>query len=148
MNEDFRELLAALIESETRFLVVGAFALAAHGAPRATGDLDVWVEPTPENARRVLRALQAFGAPLQALGITPADFEAEGQVVQLGLPPRRIDLLTAITGVGFEEAWEHAVVVRVDALDLPVIGREQLIRNKRALGRARDLADIEALEAS
>lgn len=139
-------MLAALLDNEARFLLVGAFALAAHGAPRATGDLDVWVDATPENAQRVLRALQTFGAPLQALGIVQADFETHEQVVQLGLPPRRIDLLTSITGVGFEEAWPHRVTVRVDSLDIPILGREQLLRNKRALGRARDLADIEALE--
>jgi hypothetical protein len=145
MNEDFRDLLHALREAGARFLVVGAHALAVHGVPRATGDIDIWVAVQPENADRVVAALTRFGAPLGAIGISRADFLSEDQVVQIGLPPRRIDLLTSISGVSFEEAWEGRVIREVDGLAVPFLGREALVRNKRASGRAKDRADLEAL---
>ena len=104
MNPDFLDLLAALVRAEARFLIVGAHAMAAHGVPRATGDLDVWIRPDPENAERVWAALTEFGAPLGAFDLSQADLTAPGVVFQMGEPPRRIDLLTSITGVDFEEA--------------------------------------------
>ncbi len=145
MNEDFQDILTALPESGARLLVVGAHALAVHGVPRATGDLQLWVEPTPENARRVWQALLRFGAPVEALGVTPADFTEPDMVVQIGIPPRRIDLLTGLTGVDFESAWSDRVTSRLGELEAPVLGRKTLLRNKRATGRARDRADLEAL---
>ncbi len=145
MNEDFRDLLAALLEQGARFLVVGAHALAVHGVPRATGDLDVWIGADADDARRVYAALIAFGAPVAAMGIVVDDLEKPGQVIQIGLPPRRIDVLTAITGVSFEEAWPKRITRAIDGLAVPFIGREELVRNKRATGRAKDLADLEAL---
>lgn len=146
MTDDWADALAALIAAEARFLVVGAHALAVHGVPRATQDLDVWVEPSAENAARVWNALAAFGAPLGDLGIQVEDFHTEGNVIQLGLPPRRIDVLTAISGVdSFATAWTHRVERMVHGHRVPFIGREALIANKRAAGRLRDLADIEAL---
>ena len=145
MNEDFLDLLKCLLEAGARFLVVGAHALAAHGIPRATGDLDVWIDRTPTNVERVWVALLSFGAPVAALGVTRGDLEAAGMTVQIGLPPRRIDLMTEITGVLFDEAWPSRVSHRVGTLDVPFIGRGELVRNKRAAGRPKDLADLEAL---
>lgn len=147
MNDDFRDLLAALLAAGARFLVVGAHALAVHGVPRATGDLDVWIAADPDNARRVHGALVAFGAPVVAMGVTREDFIRPDQVVQIGLPPRRIDVLTAISGVPFEEAWPERVTHDVQGLAVPFIGRAALVKNKRAAGRAKDVADLEALGA-
>jgi hypothetical protein len=144
MNRDFAEMLAALSAAGADYLLVGAHALAAHGVVRATGDLDVWVRPTPENASKVWRALVAFGAPLQQL--TEHDLATPGVVFQIGVVPYRIDLLTSIDGVPFEEAWQRRIRVRVEGQEIPLIGREDLLRNKRATGRLRDLADAEELE--
>ena len=146
MNQDFRDVLAALLRAAARFLVVGAHAMAAHGVPRATGDLDVWVDSAPDNAERVWQALLEFGAPVDALPLSRQDLETPGQVIQMGVPPQRIDILTGVTGVEFESAWTGRIVHRVDTLDVPFIGREALLRNKRATGRAKDLADVEILD--
>jgi hypothetical protein len=144
MNPDFVDLLRAFSDAEVRFLVVGAYALAMHGRPRATGDLDVFVEPSPANARRIVTALTTFGAPLH--GVTEADFTAPGIVFQIGLPPRRIDILTDLTGVSFDDAWQSRTRGTFGPLQLDFIGRDAFIRNKRATGRPQDLADIDALE--
>lgn len=146
MNEDFADLLDALLEAGARFVVVGAYALAVHGVPRATGDLDILVDATPENAARVWAALRRFGAPVESLGIRAEDFSTPGIVVQIGVPPRRIDLLTRCSGVHFDDAWASRAQHRVGALEVPFIGRDALIKNKRATGRTKDLADVEALE--
>jgi hypothetical protein len=143
--EDFRDLVDALSSNGVRFLVVGAHALAAHGVPRVTGDLDVWVEPSPENARRVLRGLAAFGAPLETLNLNESDFTTPDRVVQLGLPPFRVDVMTSISGVTFEEAWEGRLTGMLFEVPVSFLGREAFIRNKRASGRPKDLADIRAL---
>lgn len=148
MNRDFEDMLAALEASGARYLVVGAHALAVHGVPRATGDLDLWVEASPENANRVWKAILAFGAPAEALGVELADLARTGTVVQIGLAPRRIDILTDIDGVSFEEAWPGRTRARLGAIEVPVIGRDAIVRNKRATGRAKDLADLEALGES
>ena len=145
-NDDFADIVRALIRAEAEFLIVGAHALALHGIPRATGDLDILVRPTPENANKVWAALVDFGVPVQAHGVTAADFEVAGNVYQLGLPPRRIDLLTSITGVGFDEAWEGRETATMHGLDVAFLGREGLLRNKRATARPKDLADAEVLE--
>jgi hypothetical protein len=146
VNPDFEELLQALLEAGARFLLVGAHAMAAHGVPRATGDLDVWVDPQPENAACVWRALLRFGAPVRQLGVSPSDLEAPGMVIQLGVPPRRIDILTSLTGLVFEVAWRTRETHTLGSLQVPVLGRAELIRNKRATGRPKDLADLEVLE--
>ena len=135
MNPDFKDMLSALSEEGVEFLVVGAYALAAHGIPRATGDLDVWVRSSESNAERCFSALRRFGAPL-----------GEGTVFQIGVAPNRIDLLTSIDAVAFDETWTSRITVRIEGLDVPVIGREHLLRNKRATGRPRDLADAERIE--
>jgi hypothetical protein len=145
MNPDFTDFLTALISADARFIVVGAHALAAHGVPRATGDMDVWIDRTSENAARVWQALAAFGAPATALGLKPADLEVPDTVVQIGLAPRRIDILTDVTGLGFDQAWNRRVVHQVGVLAVPFLGRDDLVRNKRSSGRYKDLGDLEAL---
>jgi hypothetical protein len=143
MNQDFVDLLRAFIDAEVRFLVVGAYALAHHGRPRATGDLDVWVEAEPENADRVMRALRRFGAPLSE--VTAADFARPGVVLQIGVPPGRIDVLTELTGLQFADAWPSRDPGRFGSLAVDFLGRADFIRNKRATGRSKDLGDIEGL---
>jgi hypothetical protein len=139
VNRDFAEMLSALSGERVEYLVVDAYALAAHGLPRATGDLDIWVRATPENADRVLRALRAFGAPL--LDLTRDDLLRADTVFQIGVAPSRVDLLTGLTGLTFEEAWPSRMETTVQGLAVPVMGREELLRNKQATGRPQDLAD-------
>ncbi len=146
-HEDFVDLLEELARAGCDFVVVGAHALAAHGIVRATGDLDVFVRPDRENAIAVVCALRSFGAPLDAHGVTERDFSAPGPVYQIGLPPRRIDVLTKISGVEFGEALRDHVVVHVGRVAVRCIGLEAMIRNKRAAGRPKDLVDAHALEA-
>jgi len=143
MNQDFVDLLRTFIDADVRFLVVGAYALAHHGRPRATGDLDVWVEAEPENAERVMRALAAFGAPLN--DVTAADFARPGVVLQIGVPPGRIDVLTELTALQFADAWASREPGRFGSLTVDFLGKDAFIRNKRATGRAKDLGDIEGL---
>ena len=143
MNPDFVDLLRAFIAADVRFLVVGAYALALHGRPRATGDLDLWVDATAENAARVMDALAAFGAPLAA--ITAADFARPGVTYEIGVPPGRIDLLTELTGLTFADAWPERQRAALGDTQVDYIGRAAFIRNKRATGRLKDLADIEGI---
>jgi hypothetical protein len=144
LNPDYRDILSAFSDERVEYILIGAYALAAHGLPRATGDLDLWVRPTPENAQRVWRALGRFGAPLRDL--RPEDLHAAGVVFQIGVAPCRIDLLTAVDGVAFDEAWPRCEEVEIEGLKVPVISRDDLIRNKRASGRVQDLADVARLE--
>lgn len=127
--------------------MVGAHALAVHGVPRATGDLDIWIRPDPENAKRVWAALLEFGAPVEAMRLSLDDLTRPGTVFQMGLPPRRIDLLTEIDGVSFEQAWPSRVIEKIGGLEVPFLGREALLQNKRASARPKDLADVDLLEA-
>jgi hypothetical protein len=144
MNPDFSDLLSAFNARGVEYLVVGAHALAAHGHVRATKDLDVWVRPTPANAVRVLRALADFGAPLQDL--SAEDLSHPGLIFQIGVPPVRIDVITAIDGVEFDAAWPEHLRAHFGSLAVPVLSRRDLIANKRASGRLQDLADLERLE--
>jgi hypothetical protein len=146
-NPDLLDLLDALSETLAEHLLVGAHAMAVHGVSRATGDVDLLIRAEPENAARVLRALQIFGAPLDAHGVTLDDLCREGTVYQMGLPPRRIDILTSITGVSFEQAWRGRASATLAGRAVCVLGLEELKRNKRATGRPRDLLDLELLEA-
>lgn len=146
MTDDFRDMVAALNAVGARFLIVGAHALAAHGVPRVTGDLDLLVDPTPENAARVWKALREFGAPAEALGLREQDFCTPNVVAQIGLPPGRIDLMTGISGVTFEEAWTGRLRGDFVGVVANFLGREDFVRNKRASGRRKDLDDVEALE--
>jgi hypothetical protein len=140
---DFRELLALFTARHVEYLIVGGYALAFHGAPRFTGDLDVFVKPDAVNAQRILSALEAFG--FTSVGLTPSDFAHPDQVVQLGVPPVRIDLLTSITGVSWDEAWADRIAGRYGDIPVHYIGREQFVANKRATGRPKDVADLEVL---
>lgn len=143
MSRDFVEMLSALYAAGARFLIVGAHALAAHGMPRATGDLDIWIQPTPENAARVIHALKRFGAALFDLGID--DLSKPDTVFQIGLPPSRIDILSSISGVEFDDAWDRRIEIVIGDLRVGVIGRADFIANKKATGRPKDLLDIELL---
>jgi len=146
VNDDWFDILKALHNEGARFMVVGAHALAVHGVPRATQDIDVWIDPSRENSARVWKALVEFGAPLSDLRIGPDDLATPGIVVQVGLPPNRIDLLTALTGLpDFASAWSGRVSHQVRGLMVPFLGREALVQNKIATGRKKDLADVEAL---
>jgi hypothetical protein len=145
MNPDFLDLLRSLLAADVRFMVVGAYAVGVHGRPRATKDLDVWVEPSAENAPKVIRALVAFGAPL--MGLTARDLESPGVGLQVGMEPLRIDLLTKVSGPTFEEAWPtHIEAAFAEGVRCPVIGLDSLLANKRAAGRPQALADVAALE--
>lgn len=144
MNPDFVDLLRAFNAAEVRFLVVGAYALALHGRPRATGDLDLWIDATPDNAGRVMQALAAFGAPLTE--VTTEDFSREGVVFQIGVPPGRINILTQLTGLTFSDAWPDRLRRPFGDVEVDFIGRQAFLRNKRALGRPKDVGDIEGME--
>jgi hypothetical protein len=145
VNRDFRDLIAEFNAHGVEYLIVGAHALAAHGHVRATKDLDIWVRPDPTNAPRVLRALHAFGAPLHDL--TTEDLIQPGLIFQIGVAPIRIDVITAIAGVEFTEAWASRFETRFGDQPAAVLSRHHLIRNKRASGRKQDLADLEWLES-
>jgi hypothetical protein len=145
-NEDFRAMLECLLARDVEFVIVGAWALASHGYPRATADFDILVRPSAENARRVFLALRDFGAPLDVHQLTEDDLARPGVVYQMGMPPRRIDILTEVSGVSFEEAWLSRHEKKLGDLTLPFLGREALIKNKRASARPKDLADVAALE--
>jgi len=144
LNEDYKDILRAFVDEKVEFLLVGAYALAAHGYPRATVDIDLWVKPSQENADAVLRALRRFGAPVQKL--TKADLVAEDTVFQIGVAPRRIDIITAASGLDFDEALSESLAVDIEGIDVRIPSVADLIRNKRASGRTKDLADAEALE--
>jgi hypothetical protein len=145
LNDDFLDLLSALLDADVRFMVVGAYAVGVHARPRATKDLDVWVEASVENSRKVVRALKVFGAPLHDL--SEDDFAQPGAGFMMGIPPRRIDILTQVSGVAFEEAWPNRFVAAVGPnLRCPFIGLADLIQNKRAAARDQDLVDVTILE--
>lgn len=144
VGKDVRDLLELLERHGVRYLIVGGYAVAVHGVPRYTKDLDIWVECSPENARRLMDVITAFG--FASLGLTAADFETPDLVIQLGYEPNRVDLLTGLTGVTFEEAYPKRVTATFAGLTLPIIDRRSLAANKRAFGRAQDLVDAEELE--
>lgn len=146
LNPDFRDLLLAFAAEQVEYVIVGAYALALHGVPRFTGDLDVFVRPSADNAERVWRSLATFGAPVAAAEVRPADLATPGIVYQIGLPPARIDILTAISGVTFDEAWASREIADLEGSSVSFIGREALRRNKRAAGRPKDLADVARLK--
>ena len=144
LNQDYRDMLSALNANGVEFLVVGAYALAVHGYPRVTADMDIFIRPSRENAKRLFTALAEFGAPLEQ--VSPADFEAAGTVLQIGVKPRRIDILTGIDGLSFDEAAEGCDVVDVDGVRVPVISKVKCVINKRSTGREKDRLDAEELE--
>lgn len=143
IQPDFKEWVELLNKHHVKYLLIGAFALAHHGAPRYTGDLDVLVEPTAENGKWVAEALAEFG--FGSLGLKAVDFSTPGIVVQLGRPPVRIDIISSLTNVTWEEAWDGRSQGEFDGISVCYIGRTQFIQNKSATGRKKDLADVEAL---
>lgn len=143
LNRDFREFIESLKSNNVRYLIVGGYAVAFHGHPRYTKDLDVWIEPSEENADKVLRALKDFG--FGSLDLTREDFLLAGQVIQLGYPPNRIDLLNSPSGVTFAECYESRIEIEIEKTKICVIDLENLKKNKRASGRLQDLADVEKL---
>ena len=145
LNEDYKEMLQELSAEKVRFLLVGAYALAAHGYPRATIDLDIWVMPSADNAEAVLRAIRRFGAPPG--GLTKQDLQETGTVFQIGIAPRRIDIMTTASGLEFDDVFKNSLTVDIEGILVHVPSINDLIRNKKAVGRTKDLADAEALEA-
>ncbi len=146
INPDFRDLFAALNENNARYLLVGGYAVAFHAQPRFTKELDLWVKPAVVNAESVFSALRSFGAPLA--NVTPADLSRPGLILQIGIPPNRIDLITSIAGVDFEEAWAARQDTVYGDQSIYVISRKHLIQNKRAAGRPQDLIDADLLDQS
>jgi hypothetical protein len=144
MNSDFSDLLQYFNEEKVEYLIVGGYAVIAYSEPRYTKDLDLWIWATPQNAERVYRALRRFKAPIGEM--TPADFEEEGYVFQIGVSPIRIDILMSIDGVDFDEAWNNRVKMNFGGVEAWIIGKNDLIRNKKASGRAQDLLDVQSLE--
>ncbi len=139
LNQDFKDILSAFSEEKVEFLVVGGYAMAFHGFVRATGDIDLWIRCSDENAERVWRALHRFGAPLFDLNIE--DLKTPGIVFQIGLVPNRIDIITQIDGVEFEDARQEHQTVEIEGLQIPVIGKTQLLINKKSTGRPKDRND-------
>jgi hypothetical protein len=144
LNKDYKEILQLLLEEQVDFILVGAYALAAHGYPRATGDIDIWVRADEINSINIYRALERFGAPVDQ--ITVNDFANEGIVFQIGVTPRRIDIITHLDGVSFGEADEDKVIVEVEGLKLPILSFDKLIKNKLSTGRERDELDVKLLQ--
>ncbi len=144
LNEDYRDMLLALSAEQVDFILIGAYALAAHGYPRATMDIDIWVMPSPENAAATIRALKRFGSPLH--GLKAEALQADDTVFQIGVAPRRIDLLTGASGLSFSGAVENAITRRVDGIELKVLSIDDLITNKLATGRPKDRIDADELK--
>lgn len=144
LNQDFKEFIALLNNNGVRYLVVGGYAVAVHGHPRYTKDLDVWIELNPQNAANIIKALDQFG--FGSLGMKVDDFLVPDQVIQLGLAPNRIDLFVSLEGVEFKECYESKFEVLIDETTVNFIDIENLKKNKKATGRLQDLADVENLE--
>jgi len=144
LNEDYSDMLRCLLDEKVEFLLIGAYALAAHGYPRATKDMDLWLLASAANAPRIIRALTRFGAPVQQ--ISEQDFTQPGVIFQIGVAPRRIDLTTTIDGPAFDDAWGRQESVEIGGMAVPVMSRSDLIANKRATGRPQDLLDADQLE--
>ena len=144
LNEDYKDMLQILLNNEVKFLIVDAYALAAYGYPRATGDFDIWVEASPENSKEILSSIISFGSPTS--GLTENTFMQKGIIFQIGVAPRRIDLITHIDGVGFKNAYLFRTTIVMEGLNLPFISKENLIKNKKSTGRDKDLVDAKHLE--
>ena len=140
LNQDFTDILSAFLEENVEFIVVGAFAMSFHGYPRATGDIDLWIRRSDDNAKKIWRALEIFKAPLFDLKIE--DLTVPEMVFQIGVVPNRIDIITEIDGVDFERAWGDKKIVTIEGLKIPVISKELLIENKKSTNRAKDKTDV------
>ncbi|MCD6440944.1 MAG: nucleotidyltransferase [Candidatus Marinimicrobia bacterium] len=146
LNQDYKEMLSTLLEEKVNFLIVGAYAMAAHGYPRATGDIDIFIQPNETNAEKVYNALIKFGAPLK--NVSTEDFSTPGMIFQIGVTPRRIVIINSIDGVSFEDAYSDRIIVEIESLPVPVISKENIIKNKEATGRPRDKLDADNLKNS
>ena len=144
LNDDYKEMLSILSEEKVKYLVIGAFALSTYGYPRATGDIDIWVETNEENSRKVLKSLIRFGAPMDK--ISQDDFKAKGLIFQIGVAPRRIDITTLIDRVDFETAYPNRKDIIIENITVPVISLEDLIKNKQSTGRDKDILDVKMLK--
>ena len=146
MTQDWIDFLFSLLDARARFMVAGAHAMAIHGVPRATQDIDIWIDRSPSNVKAVIAALDAFGASMESLGLSATDFEQPATVIQIGVAPNRIDILTSIGGVDeFDAAWSHRGDHMLRGRLVPFIGRDELLASKRAAGRQKDLGDLEML---
>ncbi len=146
LNQDYKEMLSTLLEEKVNFLLVGAYAMAAHGYPRATGDIDIFIQSNETNAEKVYNALIKFGAPLNNVSIK--DFSTPGTIFQIGVAPRRIDIINSIDGVSFEDAYSNRIIVEIESLPVPVLSKENIIKNKEATGRLKDKLDANSLKNS
>ncbi|MDY6968922.1 MAG: nucleotidyltransferase [Spirochaetota bacterium] len=144
LNKDYKEMLQLLLENQIDFILVGAYALGAHGYPRATGDIDIWVKPDEENSKKIYKALKQFGAPIDQIKMN--DFATEGIIFQIGIIPRRIDIITQIDGVNYNDANEDKIVVEIEGLKVPVLSLDKLIINKMSTGREKDKLDVKLLK--
>lgn len=143
LNKDLHEFIASLNSTDAKYVIVGGYAVAFHGHPRYTGDIDIFIEQSPNNARRISKAVDIFGFSI--LGLKPEDFNQPDAVIQLGYPPNRIDIITSISGANFDQVWSSRVIAELDDLPVSFISRPLLIQNKLATARPKDLADIEQL---
>ena len=144
LNEDYKEMLQILLKNEVKFLIVGAYAMGAHGYPRGTGDFDIWVEASAENSKKIYKSLSEFGAPLS--DIREETFVEKGIFFQIGVVPRRIDIITHIDGIVFEEAYKTKELIDVENLQIPFLSKEDLIKNKESTGRKKDKLDADYLK--
>jgi len=146
LNEDYKEMLQILLNNKVKFLIVGAYAMGAQGYPRATGDFDIWVESSPENSKKVYNSLAEFGAPLEQ--INTETFTEKGIVFQIGVAPRRIDILTFLDGVEFDKAYDDKENIEIEDINVPFLSKENIIKNKEATGREKDKLDVKYLKKS
>lgn len=144
LNEDYKEMLQILLNNEVKFLIVGAYAMGAQGYPRATGDFDIWVESSSENSKKVYKSLADFGVPLEE--ISPDTFTEKGILFQIGIAPRRIDILTFIDGVEFDVAYSNKEEIAIGDIEIPFLSRKHLIKNKESTGREKDVLDAKYLK--
>ncbi|NOR46314.1 MAG: hypothetical protein GQ534_12070 [Candidatus Delongbacteria bacterium] len=144
LNSDYKEMLLILSEEKVKFLIVGAFALGSYGYPRATGDIDIWVEASSENAKKIIKSLAKFGAPMS--DIKAEDFEKQGIIYQIGVVPRRIDIITEIDGVDFDIAYLNKKIVNIQDISVPILSYDDLIKNKESTGREKDVLDVKMLK--
>jgi len=146
LNKDYKEMLQILLNNKIKFLVVGAYAMGIHGYPRATGDLDIWVEASTENSEKIYQSLSEFGAPLSE--VTKTTFCEQGIVFQIGVAPRRIDIITKIDGVDFNKAYSDKQEIEVEGIKIPFLSKKNLIKNKESTGREKDKLDAKYLRGN
>lgn len=146
LNQDYKEMLSTLLEEKVDFLLVGAYAMAALGYPHATGDIDIFIQPNETNVEKVYNALFKFGTSLKNISIE--DFSTPGTIFQIGVAPRRINIINSLDGMSFEDAYSDRIIVEIESLPVPVISKENIIKNKEATGRPKDKLDADNLKNS